>query len=270
MEAGKHELVVELPSTPIYVDGDITRLSQVFANLLNNAARYTESSGRITLRVTREDNDAVVRVTDPGIGIDARNLSQIFEMFAQVNQSLERGQGGLGVGLALARKLVEMHGGTIQASSEGLGKGSEFTVRLPAINEEESTASVTDGALSISQRPRRILVADDNVDSAIVLAALLRTAGHEVHTVHDGTAAVDAVLSEAPDLAILDIGMPKMNGYDAAKQIRASGNMDTLLVAVTGWGQEEDKRRSNAAGFDYHLTKPVDLHTLDNIIAHLP
>jgi PAS domain S-box-containing protein len=269
IDAGKHELVVELPPVPVYVDGDVTRLSQVFANLLSNAARYTEKSGRITLNVSREGNEAVVRLTDPGIGIESTQLTHIFEMFAQVDQSLERGQGGLGVGLALARKLVELHGGTIQARSEGLGKGSEFTVRIPALPPEDPTTSHAEDSSGVLQQSRRIVVADDNVDSATVLADLLRIAGHNVRTVHDGAAAVDAVLSEEPDLAVLDIGMPKLNGYDVAKRIRASESKRTVLIAITGWGQEEDKRRSAAAGFDHHLTKPVDIATLDKIIAEL-
>jgi CheY-like chemotaxis protein len=190
-------------------------------------------------------------------------------MFAQVDQSLERGQGGLGVGLALARKLVELHGGTIQAASEGLGKGSEFTVRIPPLPPEDATTSTTENSSGHLQQARRIVVADDNVDSAAVLAELLRIAGHKVKMVHDGAAAVDAVLSDEPDLAVLDIGMPKLNGYDVAKRIRVSENKRTVLIAVTGWGQEEDKRRSAAAGFDHHLTKPVDITTLNQIIAEI-
>jgi PAS domain S-box-containing protein len=269
IDAGKHELIVEMPPVPVYVDGDVTRLSQVFANLLSNAARYTEKGGRITLTISREDDDAVVRVKDRGIGIDSTQLSHIFEMFAQVDQSLERGQGGLGVGLALARKLVELHGGTIQAASEGLGKGSEFTVRIPPLPPEDATTSTTENSSGHLQQARRIVVADDNVDSAAVLAELLRIAGHKVKMVHDGAAAVDAVLSDEPDLAVLDIGMPKLNGYDVAKRIRVSENKRTVLIAVTGWGQEEDKRRSAAAGFDHHLTKPVDITTLNQIIAEI-
>jgi PAS domain S-box-containing protein len=270
IDAAGHKLIVEFLNEPIYVEGDATRLSQVFANLLSNAARYTEKPGRIELTVSRDGDDAVFRVRDSGIGIAPDQLSHIFEMFAQLNQSTERGQGGLGVGLALARKLVELHGGTIHAKSEGLGKGSEFVVRIPALPHVPATAlQKKESAAEAEQKTRTIVVADDNVDSATVLSALLRTAGHNVQTVHDGVAAVTAVLSGRPDVAILDIGMPKLNGYDAARQIRAGQRNHTVLVAVTGWGQEEDKRKSNEAGFDYHLTKPVDLAALDKILAKL-
>jgi PAS domain S-box-containing protein len=265
----QHELVIDLPPVPIYIDGDITRLAQVFVNLLSNAVRYTNKGGRIRLIVRREQADAVIRVIDPGIGISPDQMSRIFEMFAQVDQSLERGQDGLGVGLALTRTLVELHGGTVEAKSEGLGKGSEFIVRIPAVRAQREQAQSPEGTTATAQKPRRVLIADDNVDSATVLAILLRASGHEVQTVHDGMAALESSKSFRPDLVILDIGMPKVNGYDVARQIRSRGDSHVTLVAITGWGQEEDKRRARESGFDQHLTKPVDVAALERLLAEM-
>ena len=265
----QHELVIDLPPVPIYIDGDITRLAQVFVNLLSNAVRYTNKGGRIRLIVRREQAGAVIRVIDPGIGISRDQMSRIFEMFAQVDQSLERGQGGLGVGLALTRTLVELHGGIVEAKSEGLGKGSEFIVRIPAVPAQREQVQSPEGTTATAQKPRRVLIADDNVDSATVLAILLRASGHEVQTVHDGMAALESSKSFRPDLVILDIGMPKVNGYDVARQIRSRGDSHVTLVAITGWGQEEDKRRARESGFDQHLTKPVDVAALERILAEM-
>jgi PAS domain S-box-containing protein len=265
----QHELVIDLPPVPIYIDGDITRLAQVFVNLLSNAVRYTNKGGRIRLIVRREQADAVIRVIDPGIGISPDQMSRIFEMFAQVDQSLERGQDGLGVGLALTRTLVELHGGTVEAKSEGLGKGSEFIVRIPAVPAQREQVQSPEGTTATAQKPRRVLIADDNVDSATVLAILLRASGHEVQTVHDGMAALESSKSFRPDLVILDIGMPKVNGYDVARQIRSRGDSHVTLVAITGWGQEEDKRRARESGFDQHLTKPVDVAALERLLAEM-
>ena len=269
MEARGHELIVDAPAEPVYVDGDTTRLSQVFVNLLSNAAKYTNRGGRITIKFRRDGNAAIIRVADPGIGLTSEQMSRIFEMFAQVDDSLERGEGGLGVGLALTRTLVELHGGQIEVRSAGLGKGSEFTVRIPALPEQSSATSPTDGGAAVPQTQRRILVADDNIDSAETLASLLRSAGHEVRTAHEGVSAVETWNVFRPDLAILDIGMPKLNGYDVARQIRLRETSRTVLIAVTGWGQEEDKRRAREAGFDHHLTKPVDPPAITRILAQL-
>ena len=211
----------------------------------------------------------VVRVIDSGIGISPDQMSRIFEMFAQVDQSLERGQGGLGVGLALTRTLVELHGGTVEAKSAGLGKGSEFIVRIPALSAESEQVQSLEGITATAQKPRRVLIADDNVDSATVLAILLRASGHEVQTVHDGMAALESSQSFRPDLVILDIGMPILNGYDVARRIRSRCDSHMTLVAITGWGQEQDKRRAREAGFDHHLTKPVDVTTLEKILAEM-
>jgi len=270
IRARDHQLRVTTPEQPIYVEVDLARLAQVFTNLLQNAAKYTHKGGTITLEAEREGNDAVVRVRDTGIGIAPEQLTRVFEMFAQVDQSLTRGQGGLGVGLALSKTLVEMHGGRIEVTSAGIGKGSEFTVRLPILEIANGNADEDEvPAASRAGGGLRILVADDNADSATLLAWSLRQSGHDVRTALDGVAAVQAAASFHPRLAILDIGMPRLNGYEAARQIRSQAGSDVVLVAMTGLGQEEDKRRAMEAGFDHHLTKPVDLPTIEKLVAQL-
>jgi PAS domain S-box-containing protein len=270
MDARGHELIIDVPDAPIYVDGDSARLSQVFTNLLNNAAKYSNRGDRITLSLQLVNGDAVIRVLDHGIGLTSEQMSRIFEMFAQVGDSLERREGGLGVGLALARTLVELHGGQIEVRSPGLGQGSEFTVRLPAVSQQPATTTTVDTSTTPPQPLRRILVADDNIDSAETLASLLRSAGHEVRTAHEGASAVDTWNTFRPDLAILDIGMPNLNGYEVARQIRSrEDGVHTVLIAITGWGQEKDKRRARDAGFDHHLTKPVDPPAITKILAQL-
>jgi PAS domain S-box-containing protein len=270
IRARDHQLRVTTPEQPIYLEADLARLAQVFTNLLQNAAKYTNKGGTITLEAEREGNDAVVRVRDTGIGIAPEQLTRVFEMFAQVDQSLTRGEGGLGVGLSLSKTLVEMHGGRIEVKSAGIGKGSEFAVRLPileTVNGEEEAGEVP--AASRAGGGLRILVADDNEDSATLLAWSLRQSGHDVRTALDGVAAVKEAASFHPRLAILDIGMPRLNGYEAAKQIRSQAGPDVVLVAMTGLGQEEDKRRAIEAGFDHHFTKPVDLPTIEKLVAQL-
>jgi CheY-like chemotaxis protein len=259
IDAQGQQLMLELSEEPIQIDGDLGRLSQVFANLLNNASKYTDRGGRVTLAVERVGDEAIVRVLDTGIGIQADQLSRIFQMFAQIEHA-DRGRGGLGVGLGLAKTLVEMHSGRIQARSAGLGHGSEFIVHLPVATT--MTAAPTDASRELEGRAttrRRVLVGDDNVDSAMVLATALRLAGHEVTTAHDGPASVAAAAAFDPDVALLDIGMPGLSGYDVAKHLRLERGDRILLVAISGWGQEEDKRRAISAGFDHHFTKPVDL-----------
>jgi CheY-like chemotaxis protein len=267
-----HELLVTTPDDPIYVQGDLARLSQVIANLLNNAAKYTERGGRITLAATREGGEAVIRIRDSGIGLTPEQAARIFVMFAQIDTSLERRQGGLGVGLALAKTLVQLHGGRIEVESAGLGKGGEFIVRLPLLREapalvpqEEAEARTPAGHVC-----RRILIADDNQDSARMLAVALGELGHEVAVTHDGLATLEAAASLGPQVAILDIGMPKMNGYAVARELRARFGKRITLVAVTGWGKEEDRRRASEAGFDHHMTKPVSLDALERLLAALP
>ena len=264
-----HELTVGLPSQPIIVEADFTRLAQVFLNLLNNAAKYSDRGGRITLTAECQASDIVISVRDAGIGIDADHLPHIFDLFAQVDRSLEKSRGGLGIGLTLVRRLVEMHGGNIVARSEGVGKGSEFVVRLPAV-VESAPARSPDGRddPSASKSSLRILVVDDNKDSADSLAMMLRVMGNDARTAYDGQQGVDVAREFRPDVVLLDIGMPKLNGYEACRRIRQQAwSADVSIIAMTGWGQEEYRRRSQEAGFDQHMVKPVDPHDLLKILA---
>ncbi|HEY3965969.1 MAG TPA: PAS domain S-box protein [Planctomycetaceae bacterium] len=262
-----HELLVDLPTEPVVLDVDPTRLSQVFANLLNNSAKYTEPGGRISLTGRRRGDEIVVQVKDNGIGIPREMLPRIFGMFTQVDRSLDRAQGGLGIGLTLVQRLVQLHGGQVEAGSEGPGRGSEFVVRLPATREQTIKPGDAPLAKNVSATSkRRILIVDDNHDSAKSLAMLLRLMGNEVHTAYDGLEAVSTALSTQPDLMLLDIGLPKLDGYEVARRIRADLGNSIVLVALTGWGQEEDRRRSKEAGFDQHLTKPVEMNALQSLL----
>jgi PAS domain S-box-containing protein len=271
IEAAGHDLILDVPDESIYVDADLIRLSQVFTNLLNNAAKYTERGGRIRLAVERQESAAVVTVEDNGVGIPAHMLSKIFDMFTQVDRSLERAQGGLGIGLNIVKRLVEMHGGTIEAHSGGHGMGSKFIVRLPvvlALASEQPGDEVEEKAAPTARR--RILVVDDNRDSAITLAMMLKMMGNDTQTAHDGLEALDVGAAFRPDVILLDIGMPKLNGYDAARRIRREPwGKTAVLVAVTGWGQEEDKQRSQEAGFNLHMVKPVEPAALEKLLAGL-
>jgi PAS domain S-box-containing protein len=270
--AGGHRFTLTMPGEPLVVEADATRLAQVVSNLLNNAAKFTPRGGDITLSVERDGSDAVIQVRDSGLGIEAEALPLIFEMFTQGSASRERAQGGLGVGLTLVRRLIELHGGTVEARSEGRGRGAEFVVRLPAARTGDTGIS-TQGARENGRAlpSLRILVVDDNIDAATTLAALLRMQGHDVRTTHDSVQALEIVQDFVPDVAILDIGMPKMNGYALAERIRDTmGGAQPLLIAVTGWGQEEARLRSKAAGFDHHLVKPVDPGALTALLASQP
>lgn len=262
-----HEIVVQMPTEPVYLLADRARLTQVFSNLLNNACKYTDASGQVSLKAWTERDEVVVKVADTGVGIQPDQLPHIFDMFAQVNKSLERTEGGLGIGLTLVQSLVEMHGGSVEAFSEGLGKGSEFVVRLPMLADAAKTPAVeTPAPRSPEGRRQRILVVDDNLDAAMSLAILLEIEGHEVHTVHDGLDALNAAGTHRPDVVLLDIGLPGLSGLDVARRIRREPwGADMALVALTGWGQEEDRQSTLEAGFDAHLVKPVehaDLMTL--------
>ena len=269
IDAGGHVLDISIPEEPIVLLADVTRLSQVLSNLLNNAARYSDKKGRIHVEVRREAADAVVRITDEGIGIPATMLHRVFDMFVQVDRAHERGRGGLGVGLALSRQLVEMHGGRISAHSPGPGLGSTFEVRIPIVAEvEASTRAVVKDDLPTSRL--RLLVVDDNRDSVDSLSTLLRLMGNDVHMAFDGVEAVHAVQSLRPDVVLLDVGLPLQNGYEAARMIRSEPwGRDVVLIALTGWGQEQDRRRSREAGFDHHLVKPVDPRVLMNLVTEL-
>ena len=269
-ESMGQELSVDLPRQPIHVEADPARIAQVIGNLLNNACKYTDKGGHIRLSVAREGADAVLRVKDDGIGIDPAQIPRLFEMFNQVESSLERSRGGLGIGLTLARTLVEMHGGTIVARSEGIGKGSEFVVRLPVVVDAPRAAAGGPKATA-PVVPRRVLVVDDNEDGAASMAMLLRLQGHETHVAHDGEQAIVQAERLRPDVVLLDIGLPAMNGYEACRRIRASGwGQELMLIAVTGWGQDEDLRRSREAGFDAHLVKPVPPDALARLLSSLP
>jgi PAS domain S-box-containing protein len=274
IEAAGHALTLSLPEETVWLTADPTRLAQVLGNLLMNAAKYTPEKGCIELAATCEGQDVIVRVTDTGLGIPAGMLAKVFEMFAQVNRTLDRSQGGLGIGLALVKRLVELHGGTITAESPGLGKGSTFTIRLPlapADTEQEDPTTTPEVTSAPPLRPGcRVLVVDDNVDGAESLAMMLRISGHETRTAHSGPEALDAARSFKPEVVFLDIGLPSMNGYEVAKRMRAEPSLSkTVLVALTGWGSEYDKRQSSQAGFDFHLTKPVEATAIENILTQV-
>jgi two-component system, sensor histidine kinase len=264
LESRRHTLEVQMPSQAISVEGDRTRLAQVFANLLHNAAKYTEPGGYIVISLVEEGSQAVVRVRDNGVGLAPESLAAIFDMFVQVDRTLERTQAGLGVGLTLSRQLASLHGGRIEAKSAGLGKGTEFIVRLPLAGANPD-ASPTPRARET--QARRILLADDNVDFTNSLAALLAARGHEVRVAHNGAEALAAAAAFNPDFAFLDIGMPKVHGYEVARRLRElPATADCVLVAVTGWGQPDDLNRAREAGFDRHLVKPIDPVEIETIL----
>jgi CheY-like chemotaxis protein/nitrogen-specific signal transduction histidine kinase len=271
----RHRLSVSLPGETIRLEGDITRLEQILWNLLNNAAKYTDPGGSIRLTVEPGGGEVAIRVRDTGIGIEPAMLPVVFEMFAQVDHRSARAQGGLGIGLGLVKTLVEMHGGTIAAASDGPGAGSVFTVRLPVIADTidgRARPKAEDRARPEGVPPRRrILVADDNADAANSLARLLRRLhGQDVRVAHDGPEALAAADSFLPEVALLDIGMPGMDGYEVARRLRENPDLQGLfLVALTGWGQEADRRRSEEAGFDRHLIKPVDPEVVRELLVNL-
>jgi signal transduction histidine kinase/CheY-like chemotaxis protein len=269
----KHELTVSLPTEAVLIHADPTRVAQIVANLLNNAAKYSDQRGHIWLTARREENQIVLQVRDAGIGIDPQVLPQVFDMFVQADKGHGRTHGGMGIGLTLVRRLVELHGGSIEASSAGLGQGSEFTVRLPMESERQTTNSSQsgngNGALAAAASIRDpILIVDDNVDAAKTLAMLLRGKGYPVHTLHDGPAALAWLAAHVPSMILLDIGMPVVDGYEVARRIRRQPEFRNVpLIALTGWGQPEDRRRSAEVGFDYHLVKPIDLAELNRLLA---
>ncbi len=285
IENAENELTVRLPDKPIYIDADLTRVAQIFLNILNNAAKYSDAGGKISLNATTEDREAVVSIKDSGLGIEPAMLSKIFEMFGQIETPEKQAQGGLGIGLSVVKKLVEMHGGSIRAFSEGNGKGSEFIVRLPLSAEQSETIpakqpSETDilqkaqmempetGEHEDFQSPkemRRILVVDDNQDAVEMMETLLGFEGYATRTAFDGETGIEIAADFQPEICLCDIGLPGMNGYELAARLREL-LPQSLLISVSGWGQEEDRQRSIKAGFDYHLVKPVQFEDLLRLI----
>ncbi len=258
VEERKHTLDVVIDRGNLWVKVDPTRLEQVVVNLLNNAAKYSENAGYIQLTARNEGNEVLISVRDKGVGILPEKLPEMFELFSQGDRSLARSEGGLGIGLTVVKKLVEMHEGTITARSEGLGKGSEFIIRLPAAQPSEARVSESKPAGSVVKKGR-ILIVDDNVDTARGMARLLKLIGHEVTMAHSGPEAIELARTSRPEFVLLDIGLPGMSGYEVASKLRQEeGSKEAMIVAVSGYGQDEDRRRSKSAGFDFHLTKPID------------
>jgi CheY-like chemotaxis protein len=271
IDAEGHELTVALPAEPLWVDGDLVRLAQVVGNLLHNAAKYTDRGGTIRIAGEREAGEAILRVQDNGIGIAPEMLPRIFDMFVQAERRTRNARGGLGIGLTLVQRLVEMHGGSLVAHSEGVGRGSEFVVRFPLLTRSAEETGMRKHFAQQDMRkanPRRVLIVDDSVDAADSLALLLRLHGHDVSVAHDGPSALEQATAQPPDVALLDIGMPQMDGYELARRFRAIPALNNVvLVALTGWGQEEDRRRTKEAGFDHHLVKPVEADALEGLLA---
>jgi signal transduction histidine kinase/ActR/RegA family two-component response regulator len=270
-DAAGHEVSVILPQETIYLYADPVRLAQVFSNLLHNACKYTPPGGRIRFAAERQGSDVIASVKDSGIGIPPDKLSTIFQLFSQVDRSLERSDGGLGIGLTLVKQFVEMHDGRVEAMSDGAGLGSEFVVRLPILvdfRQQQETPAAND--VSPSAAALRILVVDDNRDAASSLAQLLELDGHETALAHDGLQAVEACEAFRPDIVLLDLGLPKLNGFEACRRILAQRwGGDVTLVALTGWGQDEDRRRAKEAGFDHHMIKPINYGELTKLLANL-
>jgi PAS domain S-box-containing protein len=270
LEKNGQPLTVSLPDTPVHANADRTRLAQVFANLLNNSAKFSDRGQPISIALAREGDDAVVRVRDAGVGIAPDALPKIFDMFGQADGDGSRKSGGLGIGLSLVKRIAEMHGGSVAAHSAGVGRGSEFVVRIPAIATQRPAAAREERAISVPMLKRRILVVDDNTDAAESLAALLSINGHETRLAHDGLQAVEEARAFQPDVVFLDIGMPTVDGHETARRIRQEPwGKNMVLVALTGWGQSEDRRRSQEAGFNHHLVKPADPTVVAKLISSL-
>ena len=269
VDANRHELRVVLPDLPVVLHGDAARLTQIVANLLNNAAKYQNEGGVIDLNAQRDGNFVEIRVRDNGIGLSDEMLPRLFELFSQGERTLDRSQGGLGIGLSLVKKLVELHGGTVTAKSGGLGKGSEFAVRLPCLPQLPQAKHLTPNgvaAVNGETQSQRILVVDDSIDAAESMAILLRNDGHQVTVAHDGVTALELAASVRPSMVLLDIGLPGIDGYEVCRRVRELG-LPVRIVAMTGYGQEKDRQRAKAAGFDTHTVKPVQYDELRRLIA---
>jgi signal transduction histidine kinase/ActR/RegA family two-component response regulator len=270
--AGQHDFAAELPVGPVWVDGDASRLSQVISNLLNNAAKYTGEGGKLRLSLSRDETHAVVRVQDNGVGIPPEMLNEVFDMFTQVNRTLDRSQGGLGIGLSLVRRLTELHGGDVSAESVGLGHGSTFTVRIPLLAAADLSPKGHETASR--EQPKcpglRVLVVDDIADVADVLKMLLDLEGFETRVAYSGVAALESARDFRPDVVICDIGLPEMDGHEIARRLRRDPDMaPAMLIALTGWGAEGEVRRTRESGFDFHLVKPVDANALLELLSHM-
>jgi CheY-like chemotaxis protein/two-component sensor histidine kinase len=271
IERGNHDLRITLEDPDIAFDADATRLAQVVSNLLNNASKFTPPGGSIEIRATREGDHGSIEVRDNGVGIPAEQQEDVFQMFSQVNRALSRSHGGLGIGLALARSLIELHGGTIKVESAGVNRGSTFTVRLPLAPEQSQSKRGAAAGGTVGHERRRILIVDDNHDAVDMLAAMLELSDYETKSANDGATAVAAAKEWSPDVIILDIGLPDMSGYEVARRLRDDAAFaETELIAVSGWGSHDDKRKAMAAGFNLHFTKPVDADALCNALARPP
>jgi CheY-like chemotaxis protein len=270
LESAGHDLIVDLPDEPIYLNADPARLAQVFGNLLNNSSKYTQPNGSISISAKRIGEEAVVTVKDDGAGIPGNKLDSIFDMFTQVDRTAERSQGGLGIGLTLVKRLVEMHGGSIEAKSEGEGKGSEFVVHLPILKTAPPVELPKAPFETEAEPTRRIVIVDDNRDSADSLATLLQITGNETYLAHDGIEAIELIEKHRPEVVLLDIGLPKLNGHEVCRRVRKQPwGKHIVMIALTGWGQDEDRRKSEEAGFNGHLVKPVDYDKLLKLLSSL-
>jgi signal transduction histidine kinase/CheY-like chemotaxis protein len=271
LERRSHTLDLDIAAEPIRIEADAGRVEQIVCNLLANAAKYTDPGGTIRVSAARVGDDALIRVRDDGIGIAPNVLARVFELFTQAERALDRAEGGLGVGLTIARNLAQLHGGDIEARSDGLGRGSEFVVRLPALPAAVTVASAPADRVELPRgSSRRVLIVDDNPDVAESLSMILEILGHHVRAVHDGPQALEAARANRPDVMLVDIGLPGMNGYDVARAARSDPTLaDVVLVALTGYGTDEDKARSIAAGFDHHLVKPVNVEALGELVGRI-
>ena len=261
---------MDLPDEPVYLDADRDRLAQLFGNLLNNSCKYTKPGGVVSLSAQHVGDEVVVAVKDNGAGIPAEKLESIFDMFMQVDRTSERSQGGLGIGLTLVKRLTEMHGGSIEARSDGEGQGSEFIVRLPILNRPVVAEESSSRLASDPQAQRRVLIVDDNLDSAESLAMLLEITGNKTYMAHDGLEALEQIEKYRPEVVLLDIGLPRVDGHEVCRRVREkSWGKDIVVIALTGWGQDDDRRKSEEAGFNGHLVKPVDYDKLLELLAAL-